>query len=189
MKRTELDTIFTAKVNEYLANGYMINTNTMGGSQGEIAHIDLRKGDEILRIVMERKYDCLTGDKIHIKVGRNTNRVRLDRESCETIWNQDLEIIEDLVFAKITNNWYASEEEGLTVQDLRNSRYCARFTATKKSLTVTMSFIRSLKTRTGFSNATRNNIKVTRDKSGYTIELFARDGHVSRREVIKFPVS
>lgn len=53
MKRTELDVIFTNKVNEYLARGYVFNTNTMSGSQGEIAHVDLRKGDEILRIVMD----------------------------------------------------------------------------------------------------------------------------------------
>ena len=166
MKRTELDVIFTNKVNEYLAREYVFNTNTMGGSQGEIAHVDLRKGDEILRIVMDGKYDWRNGDKIHILVGRNTNRVNLDRESSETIWNNDLETIEDLVFSKIAENWYASEE-GAAANELRKNRYSSRHVSAEKELSVTTALIRSLKSRKGFTNATRNNITVRRWVQNY----------------------
>lgn len=187
MKRTELDTIFTNKVNEYLANGYVINTNTMGGSQGEIAHIDLRKGEDILRIIMFSDHTWTEGDKLHILVGRNTNRVNLNRESSETVWNSDLETIEEIIFSKIASNWYASVEEGIAAQDLKSKRYSARHVPAKKQLAVTASLIRALKNRKGFSNATRNNVSVTRYDFGYTIELFARDGHVSRKETLRFP--
>ena len=34
MKKTELDMIFTNKVSEYIAKGYIINTNSMDGHQG-----------------------------------------------------------------------------------------------------------------------------------------------------------
>ena len=186
MKRTELDVIFTNKVNEYLARGYVFNTNTMSGSQGEIAHVDLRKGDEILRIVMDGKYDWRNGDKIHILVGRNTNRVNLDRESSETIWNNDLEMIEDLVFSKIAENWYASEEEGAAANELRKNRYSSQHVPAEKELSVTAALIRSLKSRKGFTNATRNNITVRRCAAGYKIIMASRNGS-SKQELIRFP--
>lgn len=186
MKRTELDTIFTNKVNEYLARGYVFNTNTMGGSQGEIAHVDLRKDDEILRVVMDREYDWHNGDKIHILVGRNTNHVNLSRESRETVWNSDLEIIEDLVFAKIAENWYASEEEGAAANALKNKRYSSRHIPAEKDLPVTASLIRALKNRKGFTNATRNNITVRRCAAGYKVIMAGRNGS-NKQELIRFP--
>lgn len=186
MKRTELDVIFTNKVNEYLARGYVFNTNTMSGSQGEIAHVDLRKGDEILRIVMDGKYDWRNGDKIHILVGRNTNRVNLDRESSETIWNNDLETIEEIAFAKIAENWYASEEEGAAAQKVKTERCSSRRVVTEKELPVTAALIRSLKNRKGFTNATRNNITVHRCTTGYKVTMIGRNGG-NKQELIRFP--
>lgn len=186
MKRTELDVIFTNKVNEYLARGYVFNTNTMSGSQGEIAHVDLRKNDEILRIVMDRTYDWRNGDKVHITVGRNTDSVNLSRESSETVWNNHLEIVEDLVFAKIAENWYASEEEGAAANDLRENRYSSRHISAEKDLPVTAALIRSLKNRKGFTNATRNNITVRRCAAGYKVTMAGRNGS-SKQELIRFP--
>ena len=55
MTRKDLDRIYTAKVTELLAQGYQIHTGTMRGSQGELAHIDLSKGSEIIRVLMEQK--------------------------------------------------------------------------------------------------------------------------------------
>ena len=45
MKSTEINAIYAAKISEFLNAGYQINTNTMNGSQGEIAKIDFRKGN------------------------------------------------------------------------------------------------------------------------------------------------
>lgn len=185
MKRTEMDTIFTNKVNEYLTRGYMFNTNTMSGSQGEIAHVDLRKGDEILRIVMYIKHDWRNGYKIHILVGRSTDRVNLNRESNETIWNNRLETIEDLVFAKIDENWYASEEEGAAATELRKNRCSSRHASAEKELPITATFVRLLKNRKGFANATRNNISVCRCAAGYRITMTGRSGS-RKQELIRF---
>ena len=52
MKHTEIEAIFTAKVAEFITNGYTINATTMAGSQGEIAKIDFRKGNEIIRVML-----------------------------------------------------------------------------------------------------------------------------------------
>ncbi len=189
MKRNELNKIFTAKVAEYLAAGYMVNTNTMAGSQGEIASVDFRKGDEIIRIVMltDHEYSGPSrGDYIHIIVGRNTDRVRLDREYDETIWNSHLDVIEDLAYRKVSETWYISPEEAEGINEKRLARFRAQYIEDAK-LTPSAAFIRALKKRKGFTNATRNNVGVARTERGYRVYLLARDGHISRKELIRFP--
>ena len=95
MKQIELNAIFTTKVTEYITKGYIINVNTMGGSQGEIGKIDLRKGNEIIRVLMvsELNYNTYLDD-IVIRVGRTTTENSSVRTG--TIWNQDLEIVDEL---------------------------------------------------------------------------------------------
>lgn len=43
MKKQDIRNIYTQKVTELLNQGYTIFPDTMGGSQGEIAHIDLTR--------------------------------------------------------------------------------------------------------------------------------------------------
>ena len=43
---------FSDAVAEYMSKGYSINTGTMDGSQGEVAHIDLTDGNEIVRVLL-----------------------------------------------------------------------------------------------------------------------------------------
>ena len=52
MNMNDINRIFTDMVSGLIEQGYQINPNTMSGSQGEIAHIDLRKDNEILRVYM-----------------------------------------------------------------------------------------------------------------------------------------
>ena len=56
MKKNEIRIAYTQKVNELLNQGYTIFPDTMNGSQGEIAHIDLTNGSEILRVLLERDH-------------------------------------------------------------------------------------------------------------------------------------
>ena len=44
MKKQDIRNIYTQKVTELLNQGYTIFPDTMNGSQGEIAHIDLTNG-------------------------------------------------------------------------------------------------------------------------------------------------
>ena len=39
MKFIDINREFTAAANSYMAQGYYINAGTMGGSQGEVAHM------------------------------------------------------------------------------------------------------------------------------------------------------
>lgn len=112
MRHEEIEKIFTDKVLEYIAKGYVMNLGTMSGSQGEIGKVDLRKGDDVIRILLcsDRKwgrydenkfYECGSVDLI---VGRNTDELRRGGDpfdSFNTIWNNHLEIIEKRVFYKI----------------------------------------------------------------------------------------
>ena len=55
MKSSEINAIYAAKVAEFLTAGYTINTQTMNGSQGEIAKIDFRKGNEVIRVLLAKE--------------------------------------------------------------------------------------------------------------------------------------
>lgn len=122
MKSTEINTIYAAKVAEFLAAGYTINTTTMNGSQGEIAKIDFRKGNEVIRVLLHQetiwgeKY-C-TAEAIVLTVGRCTderviNEVGFSRNAI--IWNERLEVIEERTFFRIgdrsCSDWYLEGEE------------------------------------------------------------------------------
>ena len=124
----DIEAMYTAKVAEYLANGYIINAGTMRGSQGEIAKIDLRKDDEVIRILLDT-HSTWDGDFVNLVVGRNT--CTLIRGN-ETIWNNKLEIIEEHDFAKAGNDrgdkpcYYVPADENQAIQKKREARWTAR---------------------------------------------------------------
>ena len=98
MKKADLNTIFTAKVTEYLAKGYIIYTDSMAGHQGEIAKVDLTNGEEVIRILLEDGpvWDKVTGihyNKVYsVKVARATEIQ--EGIGDKTIWNNKLEILD-----------------------------------------------------------------------------------------------
>ena len=52
MNQNDINRAFTEKVTELLGRSYQIYPGTMCGSQGEIAHVDLYRGDEIICLLM-----------------------------------------------------------------------------------------------------------------------------------------
>lgn len=109
-KKQDIDRIFTETVAGLLAQGYQINPTTMNGTQGEIAHIDLRKGDDLLRVLLEQEpLDWPTNGCLCLVVGRDTDHLRTDMdehvrrrnrtfEPACTIWNYDLQILSEIKF-------------------------------------------------------------------------------------------
>ena len=138
MKYTDINNIFSAKVAEFLANGYQINTNTMGGSQGEIAKVDFRKGDELIRVLLYRKTiwgdDFRTADAIRLTVGRC-----IDERAIVTgffrdpiIWNERLEVLEERTFYKMgetysVSDWYLEGKEAEDALKKSSDRRKARW--------------------------------------------------------------
>lgn len=70
MKFIDINREFTAAANSYMAQGYYINAGTMGGSQGEVAHIDLTNGTEIIRVLLTTFNNYLGTEGVELIVGR-----------------------------------------------------------------------------------------------------------------------
>ena len=128
MKFEQINRRFTEKVAELLSQGYIMNSTTMGGSQGEIAKVDLTDGKKIVRVMLSTEHDWerigdrfYTFDKVILTVGVNTDKVRIHGSDrfCDTIWNQHLADITTEEFYQIgrRGNWYGTKEEAVAQQD------------------------------------------------------------------------
>ncbi len=107
MKFAEINAIFTSKVAEYIANGYTINTATMSGHQGEIGKVDLRKGEEVIRVLLDTEHHHFR-EAVVLIVGRNTDESiskNTGRNGWDTIWNNKLEIIEKRTFWQMQKDY------------------------------------------------------------------------------------
>ncbi len=138
MKKQDIRNIYTQKVTELLDQGYTIFPDTMNGSQGEIAHIDLTDGSEIVRVLLERsahwdrEENGYMGDTIRLTVGRAGSDKWLGDRWDGTIWNNRLEPLFQIEWAWITDrrrgNWYTDMEEARRISALRWERYKAQHT-------------------------------------------------------------
>ena len=123
MNQNDINRMFTEKVTELIGQGYQINPATMSGSQGEYGHVDLRKGTDIIRVLLDDGSDYEEGvDFMRLVVGRCTDQIRMgtfDRLG-NTIWNNRLEILFEIKFAKIAENYFTDMETGV---QMRRKRY------------------------------------------------------------------
>lgn len=118
MKHTDIEAIMSAKVAEYIEKGYILSTTTMSGHQGEVAKVDVKKGNEIIRILLtsESSWDD-EGiiQKTTLVVGRAQDKVRSSRPfdtMATTIWNNRLDIIEETVWYSMDSSAdYFSEDK------------------------------------------------------------------------------
>lgn len=137
MKFAEINKKFTAKVAEYIMQGWTINAGTMNGSQGEIAKIDLTDGKDVIRVMLDTEYThdhignrfyCF--DKVQLIVGRPERPIRVNESrDYDTIWNNRLDVIYCEEFYKIGRgrpDWYGTKEETMAAQDKNLERYIAR---------------------------------------------------------------
>lgn len=140
MKFAEINKRYTEIVAEYISKGYTINAGTMSGSQGEMAHIDLTDGNEIIRVLVcnktEHDEEYRRIDTCQIIVGKcsDTNIVinSEDRMSY-TIWNGRLEVILCEKFYQLSrfsskSTEYGTKEEAEIAERKRVQRYRNRST-------------------------------------------------------------
>lgn len=118
MKHTDIESIMTAKVAEYITKGYILSTVTMSGHQGEVSKVDVKKGNEIIRILLtsESSWDDEgTIQKTTLTVGRAQKQVRKSRPfdtMATTIWNNELDVIEERVWYSVDSSAdYFSEDK------------------------------------------------------------------------------
>ena len=112
----ELNQIFSDKAAELIAKGYTIDLAGMAGSQGEIGKIVFKKDNTFYALVMESKSSYSDGkytDRYVIWFGKYTedtsNMSPLNHWST-TLWLNKFEATWTMTFAKITNNYFVTEE-------------------------------------------------------------------------------
>lgn len=134
MKYEMINKRYTEAVTEWMAKGYHINTASMGGSQGEVAHLDLTDGKEIIRIVLDTLHewgDRGSYDGLELIVGRVTDRVIPDGSNNwgDTVWNNHLEVLTSERFYQIGREkrngekWYGTQEDADAWSRLHFQRY------------------------------------------------------------------
>ena len=137
MKKSTVERMYSAKVAQLLNDGWHINTGTMPGHQGEIAHVDLTDGSEIRRALLCREMtwghsiNDFYGHKIIITVGKNTDRIWPGWDS--TLWNNHMEVCSKIEMAEIQEpdrdhpeGWYTDMATAQAVQRIRDERREAR---------------------------------------------------------------
>lgn len=140
MKFESINRKFTEKVVEYITKGYIINTASMSGSQGETGKVDLTDGKEIIRILLDDIHEtCAKVNNnfysfsgLAIIVGRVTDDVQPNSSNTwNTAWNQHLEVLSEERFYLIghrsnDSKWYGTREEAIAQQDKHYARSAAR---------------------------------------------------------------
>jgi len=118
----DIRTLYTQKVTELLAQGYQINPETMGGSQGEMAHIDLTNGSEVLRVLIETRgsFGEAYGDLLTIRVGKCTDDLT---GGWKTIWNNHLDTRFEIKFDRLREGYYTTLVDGKRCAEKRFARW------------------------------------------------------------------
>lgn len=139
MNQNDINRAFTEKVTELIGQGFQINPATMSGSQGEIGKVDLRKGSEIIRVLLTdgHGYDH-EPDFISLAVGRCKDQIRTDcfDRLGNTIWDNHLEILSEIKFAKVDRNYFTDMETGCAIEQKRFARWKARKQSNRRELGV-----------------------------------------------------
>lgn len=181
MKFIDINREFTAAANSYMAQGYYINAGTMGGSQGEAAHIDLTNGTEIIRVLLKGFSDyteMVTDGGIELIVGRATDDVHPNKANeYRTVWNDRLEVISSEKFYKLSGSrddepFYGTEDEAKAAMEKRFSRYTSRDTyRTPKDITAKAAPVvkRYIHEKFGVRRVKMEDIKVTKHKGVFTV--------------------
>lgn len=180
MKYIDINKRFTAIVAEYMAKGYTLNTRTMGGSQGEIANIDLTDGNEIIRVLVcsFHEWDNTSLDGVEIIVGRPTDKVEPNSlVDHVTIWNNRLEVITVERFYQVgegryNKKFYGTKDEAKAAQKIRYARWAAREGNRKpQEMSKAMMDIakRIVRDRLGVKRICENDVSLSKSKYGYTV--------------------
>ena len=177
MRYAEINKIFTNKVNEYLNKGYIINSSTMSGSQGEVAKIDLTNGNEIIRIMIDEcwenhhvynGYEIIVGKAINAKDKINSYG------SFKTIWSEDLIKVYSEKFYHADHhkykNWFVTKEEAKNNFKIREERIKMRRCSFKplpdKAKDIALKYVRK---QPKCSRARKESIQIDKSNNKYHI--------------------
>lgn len=131
MKYKDINQKFSNLVYGFLMSGYCINSQSMGGTQGEICKVDLVKDNELLRVwvtgSVSSKSTGYIGNILVLSVGKWIYGA--DESTKRTVWMRDLVTIYQETYYDVSSNsykesWYTDDlEYALKCQALRYERY------------------------------------------------------------------
>lgn len=132
MNYAEINKIFSATVAQKLAEGFTIYTNTMAGSQGEIAFVNFIKDGKHYALTLDRESswdDDIYGDYISMKwIVSNELDGDFGGRTSITFWRGSnlSEIIEEKKWYKAewygSCNWFVDENEAKRITAVKRSR-------------------------------------------------------------------
>lgn len=139
MKYIDINKRFTEIIAEYIGKGYIINTGTMGGSQGEIGRVDLTDGNEIIRVYADTFHNWtenIEGVEIVVGIAKAGVQPHEADRLGSTIWTSELHVIHRECFYKLATmrdgeDFYGDEDQARRVAAVRRERYIRRITDSK----------------------------------------------------------
>lgn len=142
MNVKDIEKIFTETADAYIKKGYTFSTATMGGSQGEVAKVDLTNGKEIVRIRLNRTTEWFAEkeemffaniDAIVLTVGYTNDKKFFEKrrpfDTFCTVWDNDLTMITERKFYTPKNdaNYFTENvEEAKATAKKQLKRYSDR---------------------------------------------------------------
>lgn len=124
----ELSEIFTQKVNEYLAKGFLVWYSHCSGSQGEEMKVDLSNdnGNTVYRIWMEKRYSCsIPSGRISIFIKKYN-----DAKNKRTLWMNQGETVFEKSFIDIDKHCdkdvYCDTEHQTYFENKKRERFESR---------------------------------------------------------------
>lgn len=120
MLRSRIDELFTEKVAEFLRMGFVVSTETMRGSEGEIAKVDLTNGKVAYRVLLKTGWNSeylVGGDSISLILGR----IPEEEFKSKSVWNNHLKVLEMREFHIVSKKtgWCVEGKRGLEVMSLK----------------------------------------------------------------------
>lgn len=122
MRRIDIERMFTEIVSKYIAMGYTLHTESMRGSQGEVSKVNLRKGEELIGIVLNRYYKSWNRG-FEIKVGRYKNPDNYSLDRLETAWLNYFDYFETHKFVCMNDDYYCDKEWFINEEDFKSEEY------------------------------------------------------------------
>lgn len=171
---------FTEITTEYIGKGYIINSSSMSGSQGETCKIDLTNGIEVIRILIDTFSDWRENvEGVEIIVGKATDDDVRPHENPgrSTIWNNRLEILRTERFYKIgedhkNGTYYGTKAEAEAAAAIKIKRHIAHYSECKtENITIKAMEIakRIIRRKFGVKRICEADIQVSKRNGVYTI--------------------
>lgn len=166
MKFKDINARFTEKVHEYLHEGYVFNTTSMSGHQGEVCKVDLVKDNEFIRIWINQESNWNAPFHGNMMVLRVSKWQYPAERSCQyTVWNSELDHIEEYTFYQLDrSDWYTEDfQEAMDAQNLRYSRYHNQYPGHKSQETTDRQKeigAKYLKRKAGYQRIRKDEIKI-----------------------------